>query len=88
MVYTPSTTEEFNTWREGHPDGYLLNHYRRPTKIYLILHRATCSCFERDQEYVGEYGKTCAARIVDLRVWAQQVVGAINVAECGRCKPV
>jgi hypothetical protein len=88
MVYTPSTTEEFNSWRSEHPDGYLVNHYRRPTRDYLILHRASCPSLKPDQRYVGEYGKTCAERVVDLRVWAQRTVGGINVVECGRCRPV
>jgi hypothetical protein len=29
-------------WVRDHPDGFVLNSYRRPTANYLVLHRARC----------------------------------------------
>lgn len=86
-MFSPTTTEEFNKWRRDHPEGFLVNHYANPTLGHLVLHRANCPCFKTDQEYVGGCAKTCAERIGDLRIWASRVVGAINLQECGLCRP-
>lgn len=29
-------------WLVVHPDGFVVNSYRRPIPDYLILHRSTC----------------------------------------------
>ena len=54
-------------WISGHPDGFVINTYTRPSRAYLKLHQATCPTISHLQRGArtftdGEYSKICGTR--------------------------
>jgi hypothetical protein len=79
------------SWRQGHPEGFVLNHDPRPRVAYLMLHRTSCRTLRGDPArgtlWTQAYAKTCADTPGELRDWARQKTGAEPEA-CGLCDPV
>lgn len=78
-------------WIAAHPDGYVLNHQRKPSGRYLVLHRATCYTMgPRDagdsRTWTTAYPKTCAASTADLDSWAVSNTAA-RPKRCAVCRP-
>lgn len=78
-------------WIAAHPGGYVLNHERKPSGRYLVLHRATCyTTAPRDagdpRTWTIAYAKTCAASTADLDAWAATIAAA-RPKRCGVCRP-
>ena len=81
----------YEQWLATHPDGYVLNTTRLPSKSYLKGHRAGCPSIthlQRDQTTwtSGQYMKVCADSLDALGSWARQETGG-TIDACGMCKP-
>ena len=74
----------FLSWRDEHPDGYLINCERNPKPNYLVLHRPACPLLDRGVHRTKEYIKVCATGRGDLEEWAAGAVGG-EVTLCSRC---
>ena len=75
-------------WLAEHPDGFVLNCDRQPTRSYLILHRPTCGTISgapaRGQSWTVSYQKVCADTKRELVGWASDI-GVLQ--PCKLCKP-
>ena len=64
-------------WIAQHPDAFVLNSYRKPTREYLKLHQASCRTVTElpvnGRHWTVDYLKTCGDR-TELESWAEQVV--------------
>ncbi len=81
----------FVPWLAAHPGGYVLNHERKPSPRYLVLHRADCrTVAPRDgsdtRTWTSAYPKTCAATGAALTDWAATNAGR-PPRPCGTCQP-
>ncbi len=81
----------FISWRDSHPNGYVVNAYRNPTADYLMLHRTSCPHLHRSVaavRWTRDYVKVCATRTDDLAAWARQTVAdSARLKPCYWCKP-
>lgn len=82
---------DYVRWLEAHPDGYVLNTYRKPHPDYLILHRVSCKSISRTAATPiawtsGDYIKVCSGSIPDLEAWCRVVTGKVS-QPCGQCRP-
>jgi len=82
--------EGYIHWLQEHPEGFVVNTYRRPSRNYLILHRTECPhiSVRRDESrrWTVDYIKVCAANVQDLQNWARDEVGGA-LARCRTCAP-
>ena len=76
----------FVNWRDGHPDGYIVNSERNPRPSYLVLHRATCGHLTSPNplRWTKDYIKFCSLGRTDLEEWAKVDVGG-EVTLCPTC---
>jgi hypothetical protein len=76
----------FVNWRDGHPDGYIVNSERNPRPSYLVLHRATCGHLTSPKplRWTKDYIKFCSLGRTDLVEWAKVDVGG-EVTLCPTC---
>jgi hypothetical protein len=76
----------FVNWRDGHPDGYIVNSERNPKPSYLVLHRATCRHLTSPNplRWTKDYIKFCSLGRADLEDWARGDVGG-EVSFCPTC---
>jgi hypothetical protein len=77
----------YERWLEQHPDGYVLNSRRSPTRSYLKLHRATCHHIRvlhpgYSRWTTGAYIKICADGRDELADWAAARVGGELESGC------
>jgi hypothetical protein len=82
--------EGYVRWLQEHPNGFVVNTYRRPSRNYLILHRADCPHIstraDESRRWTVDYIKICAANVEDLKDWAREAVdGALT--RCRTCSP-
>jgi hypothetical protein len=74
-------------WLAVHPNGFVLNTYRRPTSAYLVLHRATCRSISLlpsgGSTWTKDYRKICGER-EELESYARDAVGG-DIRLCGQC---
>jgi hypothetical protein len=82
---------EYLHWVSEHPDGYVINTYRKPSSNYLVLHRAECfhitvSFKERTTAWTRDYIKICAHDRDDLGRWAAEFTGS-QAIPCKTCQP-
>jgi len=73
-------------WIDAHPDGFVINTYRKPNASYLMLHKARCWTIRGDKRWTGDYIKICSESPDDLREWALREVGG-TPSPCGHCGP-
>lgn len=78
-------------WLAAHPSGYVLNHERRPSARYLVLHRADCwTVTPQDggdtRTWTSAYPKTCAATRAALTDWSEANAGR-RPSPCKTCRP-
>jgi hypothetical protein len=82
--------EGYARWLQEHPDGFVVNTYRRPSQNYLILHRAECPHIStrasESRRWTADYLKVCAANIEDLQTWARHDVAG-TLTRCRTCAP-
>lgn len=78
----------YRAWLRAHPDGFVVNSYRTPSRDYLILHKATCYTISgtpaRGKVWTKDYAKTCSTNRHNLETWARQQVGG-SLKPCGHC---
>ncbi len=76
-------------WIARNPDGFVLNTERKPTRAYLVLHRATCHTISgvpaRGDRWTDYYHKICGNRS-ELEQWARREVQG-EPRLCPRCNP-
>lgn len=68
----------YQRWLTNQPDGFVVNTYRTPSTVYLVLHRSTCKTISgppaRGSTFMGEYSKVCGTR-EDLERFADSLGG-------------
>jgi glycosyltransferase involved in cell wall biosynthesis len=73
-------------WLSHHPDRFVINTTRRPSKSYLMLHRANCRTIGPLQAgagtFTGDCSKLCGSR-VQLEAYARRLGGTAQV--CRDC---
>ena len=78
------------SWIERHPQGLVVNTFRKPVPSYLVLHRATCGTITgtpaRGNSWTRDPIKVCSEARSDLDEWAREAAGA-SLQPCGLCKP-
>ena len=76
----------FFSWLDGHVDGYFINTERHPKASYLVMHRPSCSHFDRspDVHWTKNYIKVCSSSRDDLEYWAARAVGG-EATLCSSC---
>jgi hypothetical protein len=54
----------YHAWIDGHQHGFVVNSYRKPDPLYLILHRATCGTIrgETARRQDGKMSRLAACR--------------------------
>jgi hypothetical protein len=77
-------------WRDGHPEGYVVNTNIPPNWRYLILHRVggcwSISHLQADKtSWTRQYTKACSVHPARLEAWAEHVGGPLS--PCGSCFP-
>jgi len=76
----------YQRWLTNQPDGFVVNTYRAPSTIYLVLHRSTCKTISgrpaRGSTFMGEYSKVCGTR-EELERFADSLGG--EAKPCGLC---
>jgi hypothetical protein len=92
--------EEYREWTKKHPNGFVLNSHKRPSRDYLGLHRSGCSAImqppPQGNHPIGSAEaarlKVCADSIAELHGWADRYFSRKNVqfthTGCVRCKPL
>jgi hypothetical protein len=70
-------------WISAHPEGFVLNTYRRPTPAYLMLHHASCWTIRVRSNWTKDYRKVCGDR-TELEAFARDQVGGDSQL-CSRC---
>ena len=78
--------EGYLRWLDMHPDGFVINTYRRPSRGYLMLHKAECRTIRGAKRWTADYIKICSVSAPRLREWAVREVGGVPTA-CGHCRP-
>lgn len=81
--------ETYNEWCERHPDGFVLNADRKPTRNYLFLHTARCDHIRTpnpDGHWTLTAMKACATERQELLRWAREIVGG-EPRRCQSCAP-
>lgn len=82
--------EGYVRWLQEHPGGFVVNTYRRPSRKYLILHRADCPHIraraDESRRWTVDYIKICASHVEDLQDWAREAVRG-TVTRCRTCAP-
>jgi hypothetical protein len=80
--------EGFVGWRDVHPDAYILNCARKPTRAYLKLHRASCGHMHRAnvRRWTGAFVKYVAE---DGAVLVQWIIDILDTEpdRCASCRP-
>ena len=82
--------EGYLCWLTENPRGFVVNSHRRPVRIYLKLHRASCKHIQPPAYTnftTNDYIKTCSTEVTALAEWARREVGG-DLNPCGICKPV
>lgn len=73
-------------WTTAHPDGYVVNTYRKPSPRYLMLHRVGCRTITGDPfagvQWTKAYAKLCGSQD-ELERLAVDLGG--EVSPCGIC---
>jgi hypothetical protein len=92
MGYTTFLDDEagYQAWRAANPNGYIVNHDRRPSDRYLVLHRVDCGSLSgepaRGDTWTIAFGKTCVPTIEELESWARTIAHG-TLRRCGMCRP-
>lgn len=72
MVLLPKTDEEFETWRDQHPGGYIINaHKQHGLPMYWHQAGACWHISGHDNWVNGDYLKACSLNAGELAVWAK-----------------
>jgi hypothetical protein len=77
----------YERWLAQHPNGYVLNSRRNPTRSYLKLHRATCHHIQTlhigySRWTSGDYIKVCADDRAEIARWAASRVRGELETDC------
>jgi hypothetical protein len=76
-------------WVDEHPAGYVLNAERRPTRSFIVLHRATCAAIlgaTGPEGWTSTTLKVCAETVVEIDRWCREQVAGFP-SRCRRCHP-
>lgn len=80
----------YRRWLGEHPEGFVLNTYRRPRADYLRLHRSSCRLINgtpaNGARWTADYIKVCGD-VGQLKRWAKDQVGG-ELWPCAHCLPV
>ena len=81
----------FTSWRDAHPDGFVVNTTRNPNSDYLMLHRTTCMHLHSPDDYpnwIKDYIKIFAADVDALNHWSSRNVSGLRGSSlCSTCRP-
>jgi len=81
--------QSYLSWLEEHPDGYVLNAERRPTRSFIVLHRTSCAALAGPAPPEGRTStmlKVCATTTAEIDAWCRDQVSAF-ATRCRRCRP-
>ncbi len=71
--------------------GFVVNTTRKPSKGYVMLHKATCGTIQgaptSGRTFTGDYCKVWAATAAELIAWSETELGRAP-KPCGRCRPL
>jgi hypothetical protein len=92
MTINPARFERdddgFVSWRDTHPDGFVLNSEPNPTARYLPLHKASCRTLNgkpaNGKRWTFNYIKVCSDSAADLLAWAATEAKGVP-QQCGLC---
>jgi hypothetical protein len=89
MVTFEDDDHGYLAWLAAHPNGYVVNTTRPPSRRYLKLHAAICRTIRGVPPNgttwtAGQYAKICAPTRGELGRWARRHFGA-NIDHCGHC---
>lgn len=80
----------YRQWRDSHPGAFILNHDRRPSQRYLVLHRVSCTTMQdppsRGELWTFAFAKTCSDTARELIEWSRRVAG-VEPRACRLCQP-
>jgi hypothetical protein len=78
----------YRSWLAAHPDGYVLDCGRRPTRSFLVVHRARCPLLQDlappQGSLTGRTAKVVANAAAELDLWARDQTGGY-ASRCVRC---
>jgi hypothetical protein len=76
-------------WLRDRPGTFVLDTERRPSRSFVVLHRASCPTIGGPTKTGGwttRMLKVCATTFEELESWSQYEVG-VNPTYCPQCKP-
>lgn len=78
----------YRAWLAAHPEGYVLDCGRRPTRSFLVLHRSHCPLLQDlsppQGSLTGRTAKVVATTAAELDLWAREQTGGY-ATRCVRC---
>ncbi len=78
-------------WSAAHPDGFVVNCFRRPSSDYLVLHRADCRHITEHtkghERWTHDYIKVVSWDRGELLMWCYQEAGGAP-SQCPHCDPM
>jgi 5-methylcytosine-specific restriction endonuclease McrA len=85
--------EGYQAWLISHPDGYVLNSYRKLSPKYLVLHRTGCHTISDYRQHAGkpaftggQYIKICGLHPGDLLAWLRAAGHKTFSGYCTSCR--
>ncbi len=88
MIIFIDDEKEYLSWLARHPEGFVVNSYKKPLHSYLMLHRATCKMInlKKGNHTTHAYIKTCSQDKKKLEIWAKiEIKGDLSI--CKHCNP-
>ncbi len=76
MVIFINDEQEYVSWLERHPRGFVVNCHKSPSPKYLMLHCADCGMInsERGNHTTHQYIKLCSIQKKQLETWARNEI--------------
>ena len=90
MILVPTNDREYHEWLANNHEGFVINSDKAlKSKSYPMIHRATCDHINdvgTPNYTTAQYLKFCAADIVELEDWLQQI-DKRKLKICKSCAP-
>jgi len=89
LFYAPNEEQEFQSWMDAHPTGYVLNAKKGASQGHGLykLHKSQCSHLMRRPNRTKDYYKTCSESEAVLRNFANTELKPDDTLDCGDCFP-
>jgi len=82
--------DSYPEWLAKHPEGFVLNSYKNPTRSYLIPHRAACPTINgtpaNGRSWTRDYKKVYADTEAELVQWASPIGPPRHCRAWGPCR--